>query len=65
MAPEARETGAQLLENSEDGKYWLQSRGLIILLSIASPKKDVLFIIGDWNAKVGRQEIPGITGIWP
>ena len=24
--------------------------------------KDVLFIIGDWNAKVGRQEIPGITG---
>ena len=28
-------------------------------------QKDVLFIIGDWNAKVGRQEIPGITGIWP
>ena len=27
-----------------------------------TPKKDVLFIIGDWNAKVGRQEIPGITG---
>ena len=26
------------------------------------PQKDVLFIIGDWNAKVGRQEIPGITG---
>ena len=26
------------------------------------PKKDVLFIIGDWNAKVGSQEIPGITG---
>ena len=26
------------------------------------PKKDVLFIIGDWNAKVGRQEIPGVTG---
>ena len=25
-------------------------------------KKDVLFIIGDWNAKVGSQEIPGITG---
>ena len=24
-------------------------------------KKDVLFIIGDWNAKVGSQEIPGIT----
>ena len=27
-----------------------------------TPKKDVLFIIGDWNAKVGHQEIPGITG---
>ena len=27
-----------------------------------TPKKDVLFIIGDWNAKVGNQEIPGVTG---
>ena len=27
-----------------------------------TPKKDVLFIIGDWNAKVGSQEIPGATG---
>ena len=27
-----------------------------------SPKKDVLFIIGDWNEKVGSQEIPGVTG---
>ena len=27
-----------------------------------TPKKDVLFIIGDWNAKVGSQEITGITG---
>ena len=26
------------------------------------PKKDVLFIIGDWNAKVGSQETPGMTG---
>ena len=26
------------------------------------PKKDVLFITGNWNAKVGSQEIPGITG---
>ena len=25
-------------------------------------KKDVLFIIGDWNALVGRQETPGVTG---
>ena len=27
-----------------------------------TPKKHVLFIIGDWNAKVGRQELPGVTG---
>ena len=26
------------------------------------PPKDVLFIIGDWNAKVGSQEAPGVTG---
>ena len=27
-----------------------------------TPRKDVLFIIGDWNAKVGGQETPGVTG---
>ena len=27
-----------------------------------TPKKDVLFIIGDWNAKVGSEETPGVTG---
>ena len=27
-----------------------------------TPKKDVLFITGDWNAKVGSQEIPGVMG---
>ena len=27
-----------------------------------TPKKDIFFIIGDWNAKVGSQEIPGATG---
>ena len=27
-----------------------------------TPKNDVLFIIEDWNAKVGNQEIPGVTG---
>ena len=27
-----------------------------------TPKKDVLFIIGDWNAKIGSQEIPEVTG---
>ena len=27
-----------------------------------TPKKDILFIIGDWNAKVGSQDKPGVTG---
>ena len=27
-----------------------------------TPKKDILFILGDWNAKVGSQETPGVTG---
>ena len=27
-----------------------------------TPKKDVLFILGDWNGRVGNQEIPGLTG---
>ena len=31
-------------------------------LSELTPKKDVLFIIGDWNAKVGSQETPEVTG---
>ena len=32
------------------------------LFSELSTQKDVLFIIGDWNAKVGSQETPGVTG---
>ena len=39
---------------------WLYE-GLQDLLEL-TPKKDVLFIIGDWNAKVGSQETPGVTG---
>ena len=31
-------------------------------LAELTPKKDVLFIIGAWNAKVGSQETPGVTG---
>ena len=31
-------------------------------LLVITPQKDVLFIIGDWNAKVGSQEILGVTG---
>ena len=29
-----------------------------------TPKKDVLFFIGDWNEKIGSQEIPGVIGIF-
>ena len=29
-----------------------------------TPKKDVLFVTGDWNVKVGSQEIPGVTGMF-
>ena len=32
------------------------------ILPELTPKKDAIFIIGDWNAKVGSQEIPGVTG---
>ena len=39
-----------------------QSYGDLQDLLELTPKKDVLFIIGDWNAKVGSQETPGITG---
>ena len=39
----------------------LKVSGLQELLEL-TPEKDVLFIIGDWNAKVGSQEIPGVTG---
>ena len=47
--------------NAEEAKIkWLYEY-LQDLLEL-TPKKDVLFIIGDWNAKVGSHEIPGITG---
>ena len=32
------------------------------LQDLLEPRKDVLFIIGEWNAKVGSQETPGVTG---
>ena len=40
----------------------LKLDGSIEDLLEVTPKKDVLFIIGDWNAKVGSQETPGVTG---
>ena len=35
---------------------------IFCIIKILTSKKDVLFIIGDWNAKVKSQEIPGVTG---
>ena len=47
--------------NAEEVKVERFYEDLQDLLEL-TPKKDVLFIIGNWNAKVGRQEIPGVTG---
>ena len=47
--------------NSEEAEVELFYEDLEDLLEL-TPKKDVLFIIGDWNAKVGSQETPGVTG---
>ena len=46
-------------EEAEDEQFDEDLQGLLEL----TPKKDVLFITGDWNAKVGSQEIPGL--VWP
>ena len=42
-----------------EGKWFYEDLQDLLELT---PNKDVLFIIGDWNAKVGSQEIPGVTG---
>ena len=47
--------------NTEEAEVERFCEDLHDLLEL-TPKKDVLFIIGDWNAKVGSQEIPGVTG---
>ena len=39
----------------------LKLKGSVKTLLELTPKIDVLFIIGDWNAKIGSQEIPGVT----
>ena len=45
-------------EKAEVEQFFEDLRDLLEL----TPKKDVLFIIGDWNARVETQEIPGVTG---
>ena len=50
-----------ILEYSEEAEVERFYEDLQDLLEL-TPKKDVLFIIRNWNAKVGSQEIPGVTG---
>ena len=45
-------------EEAEVERFYEDLQDLLEL----TPKKDVLFIIGDWNAKVGSQETPGVSG---
>ena len=45
--------------NAEEAEWFYEDLQDLLELT---PKKDVLFIIGDWNAKVGSQETPGVTG---
>ena len=47
--------------NAEEAEVERFHEGLQDPLEL-TPKKDVLFIIGDWNAKVESQETPGVTG---
>ena len=50
-----------LTSNAEEAEVERFCEDLQDLL-VLTPKKDVLFIIGDWNAKAGSQETPGVTG---
>ena len=45
--------------NAEEAEQFYEDLQDLLELT---PKKDVLFIIGEWNAKVGSQETPGVTG---
>ena len=45
-------------EEAEVARFYEDLQDLLEL----TPKKDVFFLIGDWNAKVGSQETPGVTG---
>ena len=47
--------------NAEEAEVELFHEDLQEFIEL-TPKKDVLFIIGDWNAKAGSQETPGVTG---
>ena len=51
-APTSNTEGAEVKRLYEDLQDLLE----------LTPKKDVLFIVGDWNAKIGSQDLPGVTG---
>ena len=46
------------VKEAEVEQFYEDLQGLLEL----TPQKDILFITGDWNSKVGIQQIPGITG---
>ena len=48
-----------LISNAEEAEQFCEDLQDLLELT---PKKDVFFIIGDWNAKVGSKETPGVTG---
>ena len=50
-----------LTSNAEDAEVKWSCEDLQNLLQLTQ-KEDILFVIGDWNAKVGSQETPGVTG---
>ena len=50
-----------LTTNAEEAKVDQIYEDLEDILEL-TPKEDALFIIGDWNAKLGSQDIPGVTG---
>ena len=50
-----------LTSNAEEAEVERFYEDLQDLLEL-TPKKDVVFIIGDWNVKVGSQKLPGVTG---
>ena len=53
--------GYALISNAEEAEVERFYDDLQHLLEL-KPKKDILFIIGNWNAEVGSQELPGGTG---
>ena len=58
LLPAIRDSYSSCSGEAEVERFYEDLKDLLEL----TPKKDVLFIIGDWNAKVESQETPGVTG---